>query len=152
MSKRPPNENVCELFWKFSVFERDLKAKGFLKGPEDRVAVDWKTFGNKIDGLFNLVTTPGFEEACCKLKAKPPRVQVVSEKRLGWKDPEQQGDQPLELYVLKLIKTIRNNLFHGGKYPDGPVEDIERDSELIDSALVVLAGFSQILERVGKNI
>lgn len=51
-----------------------------------------------------------------------------------------------EQYVIELLKTVRNNLFHGGKYPDGPVEEIARNREILRASLVVLAGFYHLLK------
>lgn len=141
-------ENVCKFFWKFSVIEYALKKNGFLKGSKSYVQPDWNKFAQKIDGCFGDVTIVGFEEACCKLKENPPKQQIIDGNRLGWGEPKEQGGKSSEEYIVCLVKRIRNNLFHGGKYPSGLVDSIERDSELIDAALVVLEGLLQLLKKV----
>jgi hypothetical protein len=35
---------------------------------------------------------------------------------------------------------VRNNLFHGGKYPDGPEFEVARDRKIIRAALAILDG------------
>ena len=43
-------------------------------------------------------------------------------------------------YLLRVVRDVRNNLFHGGKYPAsyGSVEEIARDGTLVDAATTVL--------------
>lgn len=146
------SENVCKFFWKFSVFECTLKTRGFLKGSEDYAQPDWDKFTKEIDGRFKEIRVTGFEEACRKLESKPPKRQMVKESRLGWREIKRKEGQSYDSYIIALVKTVRNNLFHGGKYPDGPVEEIERDNELIDAALVVLEGLSQLLKKVKADV
>lgn len=40
--------------------------------------------------------------------------------------------------LLVLVRRIRNNLFHGGKFPEGPEDDASRDRELLKSDIAVL--------------
>jgi len=65
---------------------------------------------------------------------------VAPEGTLGWAETKRGPSEREEEFLVRLVRTIRNNLFHGGKfpYPDGPVQDVARDRELINSALVVL--------------
>ncbi|HJX12988.1 MAG TPA: hypothetical protein VJ377_05605, partial [Dehalococcoidales bacterium] len=44
------------------------------------------------------------------------------------------------LRLIYIIKQVRNNLFHGGKFPDpiGPVGDPTRDPSLIKHSITVL--------------
>jgi hypothetical protein len=36
------------------------------------------------------------------------------------------------------VRTVRNNVFHGGKFPDGMITDPLRDEQLIRDCLGVL--------------
>lgn len=139
------NKNVCTFFWKFSVLECALKTGGFLESYRGYAKPDWDKFAEKVDGRFEGITVAGFKEACKKLELKPPKRQIVRENRLGWKKTNRKKGQSYESFIIDLVKTVRNNLFHGGKYPDGPVEEISRDSELIDAALIVLEGLFKLL-------
>jgi hypothetical protein len=40
--------------------------------------------------------------------------------------------------VLLSVRTIRNNVFHGGKFPDGMITDPLRDEQLNRDCLAVL--------------
>lgn len=42
------------------------------------------------------------------------------------------------VYLFRVVRDVRNNLFHGGKFGDVPPEELERDRCLIDSATIVL--------------
>lgn len=64
----------------------------------------------------------------------------------------------LNLYVpglqtpLLLLRTVRNNLFHGGKYPDGPVDEIPRNKAILGAALAVLEGCFELHPGVARRI
>lgn len=75
-------------------------------------------------------------EAVQYLRAHPPRKQILKTGKLDWKQVENNGTQ-LE-QILYLVRTIRNNLFHGGKFPCGPVEDAGRDTKLLESCIIIL--------------
>ena len=56
-------------------------------------------------------------------------------------------------FVVRCVKRIRNNLFHGGKFPipTGPVSAPERDTELLEHGLVILHALLELDERVKKH-
>jgi hypothetical protein len=52
-----------------------------------------------------------------------------------------QGTESDERYLLRLVRDVRNNLFHGGKYPapTGPVDgEVLRNSKLLKACLTIL--------------
>lgn len=57
---------------------------------------------------------------------------------LDWVDTRQGTGESNERYVLRLVTTIRNNLFHGGKYPKAPVSEVARNKKLLDAGIVVM--------------
>ena len=62
---------------------------------------------------------------------KPPKSQIVlSGKTLGWQ--EYNGKIESTKALFEAMKTVRNNLFHGGKngYPDEG-----RDAQLIEACI-----------------
>ncbi len=153
----PPNaldrELVFEFFWKFSVFESALKREGFLRTDRHSNAAlaDWGRFGREIQGEFTRVSVPGFTKATEQLRKLSPRRQVVRDGRIGW-DPIQQNGQSDAEYTLQLMRTVRNNLFHGGKYPDGPIEEIARNRDILRAALTILNGCYEIHGGVRRRI
>lgn len=136
---------VLEFFWKFSVFECALKREGFLKrGPCDAANPDWKRFGREVKGRFAQVSVSGFNEAVDALRCLSPRRQVVRGGQLAWEPVVRKDGESDEAFTLRLLKTARNNLFHGGKYPDGPIDEIARDRNILLAALTTLDGCYEI--------
>lgn len=130
---------VLRFFGVFSRFEYALKRSGFVKG-QDQVEPDWNTYANGLRGKFQSVDDPGFSDAVNALIDAPPRKQIFTGSRLDWKDTVVGAGEQHESYVLHLVRIVRNNLFHGGKYPlpVGPLEDVGRNSLLIKASLTVL--------------
>jgi hypothetical protein len=141
----PPNvldrDLVLDFFWKFSVFECALKREGYLRsGRNNGAEPDWERFGLEVQGRFAKVSNPGFAEAVDKLRLLSPRRQVVRDGRVGWDPIVHNNGESEEAYILHLLKTARNNLFHGGKYPDGPIDEVARDRDILRAALAILDG------------
>src|SRR6266850_2583883 len=132
-------ELVLEFFAYFSRFEYALKQSDFLK-PGDKAKPDWKGYANSLQGRFKEVQTPKFLEAVRFLLTQPPGTQVRSRNDLGWDKTVRRNREHDEGYVLRLVRTLRNNLFHGGKYPPGPVPDEGRNQSLLVAAIAVLGG------------
>ncbi len=139
----PPDELdrelVFEFFWRFSVFECALKATGFVRarGMSDAAEADWDLFAQEID--FRKCSTPGLPQAVTALRQLNPKRQVFRGGRLVWEEQaptKNKGEQ----YTIELLKRVRNNLFHGGKYPDGPIGQVERDQKILRAALTILNG------------
>lgn len=136
---------VFDFFWKFSAFECALKREGFLRaGRKNAAEPDWDCFGREIQGRFARVSDPGFKEAVKELVRLSPRRQVVRDGELQWDIVVRSEGESDEAFTLRLLKTARNNLFHGGKYPDGPIDEIARDRNVLRAALVILEGCYEI--------
>jgi hypothetical protein len=116
-------ELVLQFFGFFSRFEYSLKRTGFLK-PGDKAEPNWERYANSIRGHFGTVQDQVFRDAVAFLLKKPPRTQVVSGNDLDWIDTVQGDGEHYERYVLRLVSTVRNNLFHGGKFPT-PIGSID---------------------------
>lgn len=147
---------VFNFFWKFSVFECALKREGFLQttGQNNAAIPDWDRFGKSVAQSFGKIRAEGFQEAVRELKRASPRRQVVRDERLAWEEIVQRSDESEEQFVLRLMKTTRNNLFHGGKYPDpdGRVAEISRDKGILRAALKVLEGCYELHPGVARRI
>jgi hypothetical protein len=142
---------VLDFFWRFSVFECALKREGFLRASRnDAAEPDWPRFAESILGRFGEVRAAGFNEAVRTLTASSPRRQVVRDSRLVWEELTRQPNDCEEAFILRLVKTSRNNLFHGGKYPDGPVAEVARDRAILRAALKVLEGCYELHPGVAR--
>jgi len=132
-------ERVLDFFAYFSRFEYSLKRSGFLK-PGAKAQPNWDAFANSLHGCFAGVQDPAFHKAVDFLRREPPKTQLVSGTQLGWADTNPGSGEHDENYVLRLVRTVRNNLFHGGKYPypAGPVPEVARNRHLLEASITVL--------------
>ncbi len=174
---------VFDFFWKFSVFECALKQGGFLKKagrepsrdagfgsgdrqctaqPHQRKAIpaeaDWDTFGNAIKDDFSRVASPGFQEAVTKIIGLSPKKQVIDKDgKLDFQPVKQGVGESKAAYSLHLLRIARNNLFHGGKYPDGGPSSIAprqivRDQEILRAASIILDGCYELHPAIKQSI
>ena len=131
-------ELVLDFFWKFSVFEAALKREGFVRaGPHNAAEPDWKRFALEVEGRLAAAPVTGLEEAKEELRRLSPHRQIVRDGKLGW-EPIEQNEESDDAFIIRLMKTVRNNLFHGGKYPDGHIKEIARNRKILRAALTIL--------------
>lgn len=143
---------LFDFFWKFSAFECALKRGGFLKpvrkDKRTDAQADWDKFARKIDGRFVEIASHGFWEAVARINCLSPQRQINAGGKLGWKPVGRGAKDSDTAYTLKLLRTARNNLFHGGKYQDGSIiPEIARDREILLAALTVLDGCYELIPR-----
>ena len=149
---RVDRELAFEFFWQFSAFECALKRAGYLRKDKEYADADWEAFGAKLSGKFGEIQDQTFTAALEFLELAPPRRQVVRDGRLGWKVLSRSPEDTRETWAIRLVKTIRNNLFHGGKYPDGPIEEVGRDAQLLRAARAVLEVCSELEKEVHRHL
>ena len=122
----------------FARFEYALKETGFLNNDKGSAQANWDVFANSLKGKFSAVHDAEFIGAIAFLKASPPRKQVVVGVGTDWKDSVQGAGDTDEQFVIRLIRVVRNNLFHGGKsFTDGE-KVVGRNAELMKAGLVVM--------------
>ena len=68
----------------------------------------------------------------------PPRRQVIRNGRLDWDDLRFAGTHSSLEKVAVSLRTIRNNLFHGGKHGDRSWDDPDRITFLLQNASEVI--------------
>jgi hypothetical protein len=137
---------VFDFFAQFSRFECALKRSGFVKGSRrdgGYARPDWKTFANELDESLAAVTDIDFIAAKSFLLQKPPQKQMfVPPGHMRWETNSKKAEESDAQYILRLVCDVRNNLFHGGKYPDaegGPVDgEALRNSSLLQACLTIL--------------
>lgn len=133
-------ELTFKFFMAFSRFEYALKRTGYLKrrGKDNNVQPNWCKFASSLVTKFDECTTKELQSAVKYLQDNPPKKQVVEGGRLSWKDAKgNQGQQTIELLII-YIKTVRNNLFHGGKFSKGPLAEPARNKDLLSNSLIIL--------------
>lgn len=128
---------ITEFFVIFSRMEYALKAEGFLINKRNAEA-DWPSFAENIKDQINKKTGEnGFKKAIDYILTNSPKAQINENGIIKWEiRPASQGNDIKDLFTY--IKRIRNNLFHGGKFSNGVLEDFDRDLNLVRSALIIL--------------
>jgi len=133
-------EVVMEFFVVFSRFEFALKKAGYLKtGRNESALPDWNDFAIKNEDKFDMEKDARLSEAWNYLDKEPPQMQIVNNGKLDFKIDERLNDKSSLYKAALAIKTVRNNLFHGGKFPrSGIVDDPARKTELLKKCVILL--------------
>lgn len=128
-----------QFFVFFSRFEYALKRSKYLMPGTGDAQAHWDLFASDHNAKFAAIEDPALASAVAYFKNAPPKKQTRDNGKLGWAEPRSYDKrEPLLVWLLLAIRTVRNNLFHGGKFPQFPVTDPSRDRELIESAITIL--------------
>jgi len=137
-----PRELTLDFLATFARFEFALKKAGYAQGDDSKVLPDWNSFGRDVAKLDAALLAPVLN-SCQYLQQHPPRKQVLQNGALHW--VARQGTSGSAIGdVLLSVRTLRNNVFHGGKFPEGPVAEPLRDEALIRDCLTVLKGLLEL--------
>jgi hypothetical protein len=130
-----------DFFYWFSRFEFALKENHYLKShkPDANAEAGWNEYVAQWQSEYRLSG-----EANDLLKLLPQRQVVVAGDELAWK--------PLNLFsckselesVVLCLKTVRNNLFHGGKHGCKGWDDPQRTEALLCSGKAVLGQLAEL--------
>ena len=130
-----------DFFYWFSRFEFALKENGYLKShsPGDLAEPGWREFAAKWHSSY----VPS-EEAAFLMNSPPERQIVGPGNQLDWR-PVNLGDCKSDLAcVVRLVTTVRNNLFHGGKHGGAGWDSSERTRDLLISGRDVLGQLAEL--------
>jgi len=122
-----------EFFYWFSRFEFALKENGYLRS--DVVGADaepgWDKFVRTKKNAYTA------SPSAVNIVQLAPRKQVVTQGGgIGWRSNNATSANLGN--VVGFLKTVRNNLFHGGKHGDKGWDDPERTRALLESGIAVL--------------
>ncbi len=122
----------------FARSEFALKAAGFANGSDKEAKASWDAFGKAISKDFDPSKSKELKVAVEYLLKYPPKKQVLINNKLEFIDVALAHNQSQVQQVLMMVRRVRNNLFHGGKFLPGPPTDPERDKLLIQHSLAIL--------------
>ena len=139
---------LLDFFLTFSRFEFALKNSGYFvmrpnrrrkrKGHLPPAEADWDSFAASLQDSFDSTISDDLQEASRYLSESPPNRQVIFDGAPAWETPTR-GRAVAEIaFLIRAIRTVRNNLFHGGKYSIEVHEAAERTEKLLESALTVI--------------
>jgi hypothetical protein len=143
---------VTDLFIVFSRFEYALKRSGYLRQNIHDAEPDWDTFGTKNENKqrFDSDANAEFKQAVEYLVKHPPQKQIRTSRDSFKYEAKPLGGQSGLHETVLAIRRVRNNLFHGGKFPNGPFEDSARDVDLLRHSLTVLEHILELDDRVQR--
>ena len=110
---------ICNFLAVFSRMEYSLKAtEEYICGSEKKVEPKWDSFANDINEIFLQIKDEDAElkSAVDYLIKYPPKKQIIDDGKLIFQERKLEKGQKLTQQILLMVRTIRNNLFHGGKY------------------------------------
>ena len=134
---------ASDLFRTFARFEYALKAAGFYQHAtphDDAAKPDWTAFARSVRDALNNPADADLREAVEYILGHPPQKQIIRDETLDWREalpPTTPGDRA-DL-VLMLVRRVRNNLFHGGKF-SAQWFDPTRSEQLLRHSLTILRG------------
>ncbi len=135
----------------FARWECALKRSEYVRGGgHGEASADWGRFADDVAGAIGGIAVEGYTAARDYLLNHPPRQQCVVGRGVQWRPNPRRADESDARYLLRVVRDVRNNLFHGGKYLGGPVEELARDRQLIDSATRVLEALAELDARIHR--
>ncbi|EJB8525881.1 hypothetical protein MW348_006207 [Pseudomonas aeruginosa] len=121
-------ERAFDFFYSFSRFEFSLKENGYLKSnrPGVRAEPGWDTFVQDHSDKYSLS-----QSATALIEQSPEQQIVLPGSELGWRPVNLEQHNNDLARVAHLLKTVRNNLFHGGKHGGANWDNPARTMHLI---------------------
>jgi hypothetical protein len=88
--------------------------------------------------VFQIDQNDELHGACLYILYNPPLKQVIVSDSTAWETPiRAQTESDIE-FLLRMVRCVRNNLFHGGKHNIELFEDTQRTEFLLRNGLVIL--------------
>jgi hypothetical protein len=133
----------------FARWECALKSTGYVRtnGLHHALA-DWNRFATDNEAAIAMLADGDFVAARTFLLASPPKQQVLNNGAVEWRDNPRRPNETDAMYLFRVVKDVRNNLFHGGKFVTGFAPELARDRALVDHATRVLESAASIDQRV----
>jgi hypothetical protein len=132
------HELLLEFFLLFSYFEFELKNNGFARGDLERIAPEWDRFILSVENDFDSNYSSGIREAFEFFELNPPMRQVLINGSPGWSSFPWNLSHTDFKNLINCVRTVRNNLFHGGKFNNELFESSHRTTLLLTHSIVIL--------------
>lgn len=131
---------VYRFFVVFSRFEYALKRAGYRIGNGDGVKPDWTKFASEYIAICIPSADPKMRDVAAYFSLNPPRRLIHDDNgKMAWSEPQKRTNEPELIWLLEKVRNVRNNLFHGGKYPyNSNIDEPARDSTLLEHTLTII--------------
>jgi len=141
---------LLDFFVTYSRIEYALKRNGYTTTNDGKAEADWTKFIKDNKEKFNSQRNVDLESAVDYLLSFPAQQQIISNGELDFVEHSSTKEGPSLYRLYHCIRIARNNLFHGGKYPNKPVEDLSRNTILIQNCLTCLEEIIELNQKI-KN-
>lgn len=131
----------------FSRLEYCLKVTRFRQTGDGEAKANWRAFVEAAEARFNPEKSPELAEAYRYLIGSPPRVLEAKNGEVLWADYVERGKSRVDELVW-IVKQIRNNLFHGGKFAHDPDSSPQRENSLLTYATILLVHLISVVPEV----
>jgi hypothetical protein len=131
-------EAVLDFFAVFSRFECALKCAGYTKKEGTEVEPNWYLLAADLRDHFDPGRTDELTQAVDYFLKNPPQKQSLDGGVLGWVESSRPQNEPPLLKLVCFVRTVRNNLFHGGKHLGTRLAEPARDTTLLRHGLTIL--------------
>ncbi len=140
-------ELLLSFFLTFSRFEYALKASSYFLRPNATTnntprtpdaKPDWIRFAVSLREVFKKDKNAELNEACQYIIESPPWKQVIVNNAIAWESPIRPDSVSEIEFILRMVRTVRNNLFHGGKFNIEAFEQTERTMKLLSCSIIIL--------------
>ena len=121
----------------YSRIEYALKRNGYTITNDGNAEANWPKFVKDNKEKFNPERNDKLKLAVEYLLSSPAQQQIVLNGDLDFKEHPTTKEGPYLCRLYHCIRITRNNLFHGGKFPNKPVQDLSRNTEVIQNCLTI---------------
>ncbi|WP_305805899.1 hypothetical protein [Stenotrophomonas sp. YIM B06876] len=122
-------------FYAFARFEFCLKEAGYLKSdkPGKKAEPNWDRFVRSNRSRYTLSAA-----ALALLNAAPQQQISTAPGKLAWREIEFDENEYELQAVAILLRTARNNVFHGGRHGANGWDDVNRTMQILTHGKTVL--------------
>lgn len=130
-NRLPPRAD--KLFRIFARFEFALKMAGYASMSGRLVKIHWRDFAVSQQVGPAFLAELQAAGICPLMLTDPPKAERIIDGVYSFDDQTANPSNVGELF--EMVRRVRNNLFHGGKYFD---DDMERSRLLVEEAIEIL--------------
>lgn len=136
-------QTAFDFFYWFSRFEFCLKENRYLKNAKPKAIAEpgWAQFVAEFESRYQVST-----EARALLRHPPERQIVGPNGDLTWRPVGLNGCTSELAAVVRLLKAVRNNLFHGGKHGSTTWDNKERTQSLLQNGEAILGHLAALAD------
>ncbi len=139
--KKVDRQLLLDFFLTFAKFEYALKNCGFYQRRnlnQYDARPDWDRFPGSLRDSFQIGRDDKLRQACQYILDEPPNKQVIVNNSVDWQTPERGNNESDINFILRMVRCIRNNLFHGAKHSTNVNKNKERTEKLLKYSSVIL--------------